>query len=235
VQPLLTQLLLNDKPLGQPQHLPVKWHKNRVNETSGRVSYKHQLQLTDAMRLRLPAGAWVDTVKWTGRDSIYLSCRTTLPGSRPKPQQQLHTGSSIEQQALIASQHAVPPPSPSKRRSLQAALKVTSAAAKRQRTHHSQPGLAGQHSGSSGGAHGISSSSPLAGERPHATLAPPAAATAAGLAVAASGAQPAAPAAGSELQPCRLPPSSGHVAASRRLPMVGGGSLLCLVLLEWQH
>jgi hypothetical protein len=151
VQPLLTQLMLDGKPLGQQQRMAVSWSKNRVNESTGRVSYKHKLQISDAVLALLPAGVYVHTVKATGRDSITVNCCRPKQDRRPQPQQvqqkqqkqQPHSSSS-SQQAPVGSQHTQPTLSAGKRSAVQAAMKVTTAAAKRQRSHH-QPGLAGQH------------------------------------------------------------------------------------------
>lgn len=180
VQPLLVQLLLDGKPIAQPHRVPVKWSRNRVNERSGQISYKHKLLLSEADIALLPEGAYVHTVKGTGLDSIALNCCTPQPGSRPQPQQprQLPTSSAAQPQASAASQHTTSSFGllAGKRRVLQAALKVTSAAAKRQRSHphpHPQPGLAGQRLGLAG-AQRASSGEPrlpvpggvLAGQRP---------------------------------------------------------------------
>ncbi|WIA17657.1 hypothetical protein OEZ85_014461 [Tetradesmus obliquus] len=202
VQPLLVQLLLDGKPIAQPHRVPVKWSRNRVNERSGQISYKHKLLLSEADIVLLPEGAYVHTVKGTGLDSITLSCCTPQPGSRPQPQQpqQLPASSAAQPQASAASQHTTSSSGllAGKRRVLQAALKVTSAAAKRQRSHphpHPQPGLAGQRLGLAGAQRAISGEprlpvpgGVLAGQRPAATGAPQAAAAAAGAALATSGA-----------------------------------------------
>jgi hypothetical protein len=143
VQPLLTRVMLDGKSLGEQQRMQVSWSRNKVNEISGRVSYKHKLLIPDAVLALLPAGAYVDTVKATGRDSITVNCCSAKQDRKPETQQQQQQ--QQRQAAPLSSQHTAQNLSAGKRRSVQAALKVTSAAAKRQRTHHQQ-GLAGQHS-----------------------------------------------------------------------------------------
>ncbi|KAF6262763.1 hypothetical protein COO60DRAFT_1458489, partial [Scenedesmus sp. NREL 46B-D3] len=50
VQRPMTQLVLDGKPLGQPQRMPVSWSRNKVNENSGLSQKVHR----DTSALRLP-------------------------------------------------------------------------------------------------------------------------------------------------------------------------------------
>jgi hypothetical protein len=211
VQPLLTRVMLDGKSLGEQQRMQVSWSKNKVNEISGRVSYEHKLLIPDAVLALLPAGAYVDTVKATGRDSITVNCCSAKQDRKPQTQQQ----QLEQQQAPSSSQHTAQTLPAGKRRSVQAALKVTSAAAKRQRTHH-QPGLAGQHS--VGVAEDSDAAPDLAPAGQHGAAAARASAAAVAAVGAAGTAQHATPAGAAGSKPHEAPASQR--TSNKKYPMV---------------